>query len=209
MASFITTVRVLGLGTTEVRGQILACCGRGGCPLHYTVLSSIPGLYLLDVGSSPLDVTKVSPHVTQCPLFTLVENYSVFVSFYRCNKLPPASWLKATRTYPLMALWVRCLSRVAPFSAQSLTGMKSKCQLGLQFSLEIWRKDLFQADSGCWRNSAPPHAFHVALRPPGQQQVSSPSCALNLGFLFLSPAGESSLLLRAHVVTLGPPDNPK
>lgn len=64
--------------------------------MHYMILSSIPGLYLLDVGSPPLDVTKLSPDVTQCPLFTLVENYSVLVSFYCCNKLPLTSWLKTT-----------------------------------------------------------------------------------------------------------------
>ena len=89
----------------------LLVCVWGGCLVHYVILSSFPGLYLLDVGSSPLDVKNkiVSRCYPVCPLFTLVENYSVVVSFYCCNKLPPTSWHKTTLTYPLTALWVRCL----------------------------------------------------------------------------------------------------
>lgn len=47
--------------------------------MHYVIFSSIPGLYLLDVGSPPLDVTnRTVSRYYQYPLFTWVENYSVF-----------------------------------------------------------------------------------------------------------------------------------
>lgn len=112
MVSFITIVQ--GFSASELltfgAGYFLVCVW-GGCLVHYVILSSFPGLYLLDVGSSPLDVKNkiVSRCYPVCPLFTLVENYSVVVSFYCCNKLPPTSWHKTTLTYPLTALWVRCL----------------------------------------------------------------------------------------------------
>ena len=50
---YLSRAGCLNLSTTEILGWVILC--DGGCPIHYRVLSSTLGLYLLDA-------TSISPY---------------------------------------------------------------------------------------------------------------------------------------------------
>lgn len=59
---------ILNFSTPAIGGWTVLCSG--GCPVHCSMCSGIPGLYPLDVITtlSPLRPTKMSPDIARCPL---------------------------------------------------------------------------------------------------------------------------------------------
>lgn len=69
--------------------------------------------------------------------------------------------------------------------------------VGLRSSLPCWL-----LAGGC---PPSPHAFHVGFSNGGQVPLMLPIFLLTSTTSLLTPAGESSVLLRAHVIRLGAP----
>lgn len=105
---------------------------------------------------------------------------------------------------------------MAGFSAQDITGLKPRCQLGWDLVWRLWGKTHCQAHSCCWHISVPcggrtevtipcwlwskdhiqllepPHSLPCgSLHLQSKKSLSNPSCALNLWFSLLWPTREN------------------